>query len=109
MQAAGNDADVTTQITGILSSLADIDTKLLAQDPLVHVEKAGSINLNAAKGISLLRSKGRMFVARMATILGVEVRQDVYAGTLPHLRASYKGLFKPVLPGGGSGNLPPLG
>lgn len=108
MQAAGNDADVTTLVTGILASLSDIDTKLLAQDPLVHVEKAGSIDLDAAKGISLLRSKGRMFVARMATILGVEVRNDVYAGALPHLRAGYRGLFKPVLPGGGS-NLPPLG
>jgi hypothetical protein len=88
---------------GLLASLADIDAKLVNAHKRIKVSKVGTIELPGKMEIGILRSEGRRFVARLASLLGVEVRNDVYSGNLPKMFAGYGG------PYGGGGNLPPLG
>jgi hypothetical protein len=88
---------------GILALIKDVDTKIRAQDPQSTVEKVGSIELDAARGMGVLRSKGRAYVGRLATILGVPVRRDYFSGSGGGPYLGVAGM------GGGGGNLPPLG
>ena len=91
---------------GILALIKDVDAKIRAQDPQSTVEKVGSIALDAARGMGILRSKGRSYVGRLAAILGVPVRWDYFSGSTP--RGPYLGVAG-MHGGEGGGNLPPLG
>ena len=62
---------------GILASLADIDTKLTAAHGRLKATKVGSIELNRSEVIQL-RREGRRWVGRLASLLGVEVRNNAY-------------------------------
>jgi hypothetical protein len=112
MNALDQDADslalVQTPVTGHLARIADVDAKLLAADTTLLVDAAGTVKLDPARQVALLRSKGRMFVGRLAALLGVPVREDYFAGVAPKgpfwgMAGSHGG----GLPGGG--NLPSLG
>lgn len=94
---------------GILALIKDIDAKIKAADPLVGVNKAGSIGLDPTVALGLLRSRGRSYVGRLSAILGVPVRWDYFSGT--HPRGPFWGVAGQVYGSGngGGGNLPPLG
>lgn len=108
LSAVDADADVETLITGILASIADVETKMLDADSRAKVEQVGTIRLQAEREVGIYRSKGRQFIGRMAVILGVDVRHDVFSGTTPQHRAGHGGILTPR-GSGGSGNLPPIG
>jgi hypothetical protein len=93
---------------GLLASLVDVDTKLLATDQELEVKKVGSIELVVQEKVGTLRSNGRKFAGRLAALLGVPVRHDVFSGTAP--RGPFMGMAGAGmgLPGLG-GNLPPMG
>jgi hypothetical protein len=91
--------------TGLLASCVDIDTKLLATDDELEVRAVGTIQLDVMQKVGTLRSNGRKFAGRLAALLGVPVRHDVFSGVGP--RGPFLGLAG-AMPSGG-GNLPPLG
>lgn len=79
---------------GILAELADIDSKLTDAHNRLKAVKVGSIDLPIQNEIRMLRSEGRRHVSRMAVILGVEVRHDVYSGSPNRNAAGYGGLVR---------------
>lgn len=116
MNALDQDADSLSLVTralndplgpGLLASIVDVDTKLVGADTTLLVSAAGTVQLDPARQVALLRSKGRMFVGRLAALLGVPVREDYFAGAGP------KGPFWGMAGtnGGGlpGGNMPRLG
>lgn len=116
MNALDQDADSELYVTralgdaagpGLLASIADIDTKLVGADATLLVDQAGTVKLNAQQQVGLLRSKGRMFVARLASLLGVPVRADYFAGAAP--KGPFWGMAGSHGGAMGGGNLPPLG
>jgi hypothetical protein len=93
-----------TKGPGILAMIKAIDAKIHDDDIMAGVEAAGSIHLKAPEGLGVMRSKGRMWCARMASLLGVRVRSDYFGTTANgpvHGLANFEGT--------GGGNLPPLG
>ncbi len=104
MGAADNDAELLVQIASILASLAAIETKITALYDCFKAQKVGNITLDPKLELGMLRSEGRRFVGRLATLLGVEVRHDVFSGYGPRHFAGYYGIY-----GGSTGNLPPIG
>lgn len=89
---------------GILAMISAIDTKIHDDDIMAGVKAAGSIHLVAAEGLGVMRSKGRMWCARLASLLGVRIRSDYFGTTANgpvHGLANFEG--------SGGGNLPPLG
>lgn len=99
------DIDTFNEVLGFLASLADMDAKLLNAHNRLKAMKVGSIMLDAKVEIGMLRSEGRRFVGRLASTLGVEVRQDVFAGSGPSQYAASGG----PRAGSGRGNLLPRG
>jgi hypothetical protein len=81
---------------GLLALLEDIDAKLLSSHSRLKADVVGSIKLNRREQKQLYR-EGRRHTGRLASILGVEVRQDVYSGVGPTTFASHGGM-------GGDGN-----
>jgi hypothetical protein len=77
---------------GILALLADVDAKLTDAHGRLKAMKVGSIDLPGKLEISTLRSEGRRHVSRMASMLGVEVRHDVYSASKWRGAAGYGGL-----------------
>jgi hypothetical protein len=113
--AVDNDSDSLSYIQrtltdpagpGLLASIADIDTKLVAADKTLLVDAAGSVKLDAARQVGLLRSKGRMFISRLSALLGVRTREDYFAG-----QAARGPFFGMGGSGGdvGGGNIPRVG
>lgn len=100
---------VTDPTTGLLAYIADIDSKLKATNAVGdQVEQVATIKLNPPQGLALLRSRGRMYCARLASLLGVPVRMDYFGSA--HPRGPFWGLAGTEYGGGaGGGNLPRLG
>jgi len=68
---------------GILATLAAIDAKLIAAHNRLKAAAVGSITLNAAE-LQMLCREGNRIVARLARLLGVEVREGGgYSSALP--------------------------
>jgi len=97
------DSDTRDIVGELLLSLVDMDEKLVDAHKRIKARKLGTIDLMEEKEIGILRSEGRRFVGRLAALLGVEVRQDVFAGFGP---SYFSGAQGPITP---QGNLPPLG
>jgi hypothetical protein len=80
--------------TGVVALIAEcvrVDTALVAAEKRLKASEMGPITLNGGE-INQLRDRGREFVGRIASILGVEVRNDVFSGGLPSARASADGM-----------------
>ena len=111
MNALDQDSDslalVQTPVTGFLARIADVDAKLLGADTTLLVSAAGTVALDPARQVALLRSKGRMFVGRLAALLGVPVREDFFAGKGP--AGPFWGMGGTNGGGLPGGNLPRLG
>jgi hypothetical protein len=82
-----------TIIVGLLADLAAVDAALVSARSRLKAHKVGSIELNDME-LEQLRSEGRRFVARLASIFGIEPMQDIYS---------------PGGSGGSSGGVIPLG
>jgi len=80
-----------TRVLGLIDECKRIDTALVQAERRLKAVSVGPIDLNGAE-ISQLRDRGRQFVGRIATILGVEVRNDIYGAGLPSTRASAMGM-----------------
>lgn len=66
----------------------------------LQATKVGSIELDGAAELDRLRSIGRQVVGRIASLIGIEVRHDVWTGSGPAHRSSHFG------PLGGGGEIP---
>jgi hypothetical protein len=78
-----------------LGQCASVDNKLLEAESRFAAKEVGSISLPGGDEMSFLRSRGRQAVGRLAAILGVEVRHDVFAGAGPTNAAGYGGMYEP--------------
>lgn len=79
---------------GVVSLLAEcerIDADITAAEKRLKASSVGPATLNGQE-INQLRDRGRQFVGRIASILGVEVRNDVFSGALPTTRATAGGM-----------------
>ena len=98
LSAVGFDPETEARITnpisgtppGLLSLLEDVDAKLLGGHGRLKASQVGSITLNAAE-IDQLRGEGRRHAARLAAVLGVVVRVDVFSESSPG-RGNYVGV-----------------
>ncbi len=84
--------DARAYVITALTSLADIDTRLTDALSRLKALKVGSIELPGPGEIGMLRSEGRKFAGRIASILGVEIRHDVFSGAGPNAYASWGGM-----------------
>jgi hypothetical protein len=91
LNALADSSPAETKIVALLAECERIDTAITAAEGRLKATTVGSIDLNGAE-INQLRDRGRQFVGRIATILGVDVRNDVYSGSLPDTRATVNGM-----------------
>lgn len=97
--------DAEAYVVTLLTACADIDSRLTASYLALKAKKVGSIELDGVMQIAMLRSEGRRLAGRIASLLGVEVRHDVFSGAGPRTFASTHGM----VPGGEDGGLVPIG
>lgn len=84
MNALDQSDDATHGVViSLLASLADVDAKLVDAHNRLKAKKVGSIELMEDKEVQMLRSEGRRFAGRLAAVLGVEIRHDVFSGMGP--------------------------
>lgn len=95
--------DALAQLQAYLTTLADIDARLTDALCRLRALEVGSIKLPGPMEIGMLRSQGRMYAGRIASILGVEIRHDVFSGGGPREFATAKGMMP------ARGGFPPLG
>jgi hypothetical protein len=72
-----------TNIRAELVKLEATDTKLGTASTYFPASQVGTIGVEGAQNLELLRDQGRQAAGRIAAILGVEVRHDAFAGTGP--------------------------
>lgn len=73
-----------------LTELARVDAALVACEARFKADQVGSITLSQTE-LSRLRSRGAERLGRMATLLGVEVRDNPFSPDLPRFRAGRTG------------------
>lgn len=73
-----------------LAELARIDAAIRGAEARFKASKVGTIELNP-KEMSDLRSRGTERVGRLATLFGVEARNNPFAASLPRWRGSFGG------------------
>ena len=78
---------------GVIASLEDIDVKIVASHKRLKADEVGSIKLNRREQKQLYK-EGKRLVSRLATLLGTEVRRDVFSGRLPRTRDSHWGNYQ---------------
>lgn len=92
MNAINDKAEELAICTGLLTDLADIDTKITACYTRLKALRAGKIQLPGTGELAALRSEGRRLSGRLAATLGVAVRHDCWSGRGPSAFSSYDGL-----------------
>ena len=90
MSALATEPDHESQVITLLASVADIETKLVAAHSRLKASKVGSIDLNPME-IQMLRKEGKRFVGKIASILGVETRRDIFSSGPERTFASHGG------------------
>lgn len=83
LSALPSEPESEALIIAALLKCEDIDTKLTDAHGRLKAMKVGSIDLPGHREVETLRNEGRRWVGRIASTLGVEVRQDVFSGALP--------------------------
>lgn len=73
-----------------LTELARLDAAITACEARFKADQVGSITLSQTE-ISRLRSRGAQVVGRLATLFGVEVRDNAFAPDLPRWRGGHGG------------------
>ena len=92
MNAIDDKAEELTICTGLLTSLADIDTRMTACYSRLKALQVGRITLPGHGELMALRSEGRRLSGRLASMLGVAIRHDVWSGRGPSAFSSYDGI-----------------
>lgn len=82
-----------------LIELARIDAAITASEARFKADEVGTIKLSQTE-LPRLRSRGMERVGRLATMLGVEVRDNAFGPDLPRFRAGRTGAI-----GGGNSQL----
>lgn len=82
-----------------LTELARIDAAITASEARFKADEVGTIKLSQTE-LPRLRSRGMERVGRLATLLGVEVRDNAFGPDLPRFRAGRTGTI-----GGGNSQL----
>jgi hypothetical protein len=83
MSAVDNDPDAVASIQALLTRCADVDAKLEDADSRQKLGVAEDITFKGPVEIAALRGQGRQAVGRIAAVLGVEIRHDVYSPSAP--------------------------
>lgn len=78
---------------GLLAALADIEQKLRDAHGRLRAMKVGSIDLTGFGEVQSLRMEGRRYAKTLASILGVEVRNDVFSSSRTMTFASHGGMM----------------
>lgn len=78
-------------VLGFVAECQRVDAAITAAETRLKATTVGTIDLNGAE-INQLRDRGRQFVGRIASVLGVEVRNDVFSGNAPSSRATVGGM-----------------
>lgn len=73
-----------------LAELARIDAAIVACEARFKADQVGKITLSQTE-LPRLRSRGMERVGRMATLLGVEVRDNAFSPDLPRWRGGHGG------------------
>src|ERR1044072_850373 len=73
-----------------LTELARIDAAITACEARFKADQVGSIKLSTSE-LGRLRSRGAERVGRLATLLGVEVRDNPFSPDLPRWRGGHGG------------------
>jgi hypothetical protein len=73
-----------------LAELARIDAAITACEARFKADQVGTITLSQTE-LPRLRSRGAERVGRLATLLGVEVRDNAFGPDLPRWRGSFGG------------------
>lgn len=92
-----HEAQITNPLTGtppgILAELDDIDAKLRDAHKRIKASEVGNIKLNNGREIAWLRREGRRHTRRLAALLGVERRVDVFGSGDVHTFAGFGGTY----------------
>lgn len=99
LSAVDNDVDASADILANVTECVRIDDAITAAERRLKASSVGPIDLNVGE-IPQLRDRGRQFVGRIASVLGVEVRNDVFSSVLPSSHATSLGMV-----GGGNRQL----
>lgn len=91
MNAVNDKAEELALCTALLTSLADIDTRITACYTRLKALKVGKIELPGAGELGALRSEGKRLSARLALTLGVAMRPGVWGGGGPSAFSSDDG------------------
>ena len=78
----GASSDVQTVVTGLVSDLAAIDTKLIDSHSRTKVLTIGNLGLPGQNEAYILKSEGRRLVGRLAAAMGVSAIHDVFSGAV---------------------------
>lgn len=79
------------KVLTLLTECTRVDTLIQGAEGRLKASVVGSIELNAGE-IDRLRERGRTAVKRIATVLGVDVREDAFSPALPRGRATRFGM-----------------
>lgn len=83
MSAIETEPEAETLIRGLLVSCRDIDAKMVDAHGRLKAMKVGSIDLTGGGELDELRGEGRRFSGRICSHLGVDFREDCWAGASP--------------------------
>lgn len=83
MNALATAPDGEAIVLAAVAACEDIDVKLTAAHGRLKAMKVGSIGLSGPGEIRALRSEGRRHAGRIASVLGVSIRHDVFTGSGP--------------------------
>lgn len=74
------DVNLEALIAAELTALNDIDAKMVTAANRLKFKRVEDVEFNVGGEIVELRAQGRMHVQRLARLLGVTVRADVFSG-----------------------------
>jgi hypothetical protein len=92
MNALASNAEEETIVTDLLTQLVAHDARFTAAYTRLKALAVGKITLPGHGELMALRSEGRRFSGRLASILGVAIRHDVWSGRGPSEFASTEGM-----------------
>lgn len=92
MNSLDANPDTEAVIVTLIGECQRIDTAIVAAEGRFRADAVGSITLTQGRELELLRSRGRQFSGRIASVLGVPIRHDVWSGTGPKMTASRYGM-----------------
>jgi len=91
MNSLASDADAEAKVIVVLAKLVTIDTNIEAVYPRLKATKVCDIDVAGCKEMGAFKSEGRRQVGRLASILAVPVRFDIYSSSRYSITGTYGG------------------